>query len=260
MSNRTCRTFPAIRLQKSLMAAFVAALLPTSLAYADVRIHGATTVAFGLMNPNKARIEQIARVKLAVLPSSTGHGLADLAKGRADIAMLAEPLESAAEAVNRKNPGLVVQTDFSDKHVGDAFVQIIVHLSNPITRLTKDQLAGLYSGAIKNWSEIGGRDQSVMVIGEPTSSPYRLIRDALAISYTSDLRIVQNTNQTATIVAQAPGAISNISTAHNVPERNRLKVVETEIKLPLHLYLAYRKDARPEVMRVIAAAVEVGRP
>jgi hypothetical protein len=74
------------------------------------------------------------------------------------------------------------------------------------------------------------------------------------------LRIVQNTNQAATIVAQALGAIGNISTAHDVAERDKLRVLETEIKLPLHLYIAYRKDARDEVMRVVEALKEITKP
>jgi phosphate transport system substrate-binding protein len=234
-------------------------LLP-GLAHAEVKVRGATTVAYGLVSPHKTKIEQLAKTGLSVLPSSTGHGLAELAEGKADIAMLADPLESAAAALNAKTPGLVDLTVLSSEHVGDAFVQFIVHQSNPVARLSKAQLADLYSGKIKNWSELGGSDLPVIVVGEPTSSPYRVIRDALAIAYRSDLRVVQNTNQCATIVAQAPGAIGNISTAHNLPERDKLKVVETEVKLSLHLYIAYRKDARDEVLRVIEALKEVAKP
>jgi phosphate transport system substrate-binding protein len=229
-----------------------------SSAWADIKVHGATTVAFGLMKPQKAKIEQLAGVELTILPSSTTHGLADLVQGRADIAMLAEPLESAAAALNSKEPSLVDLDDYIGRQVGNAFVQFIVHPSNPIQKLTRTQLAGLYSGTIKNWSELGGNNQPVLLVGEPTSSPYRLIEEALAISYASELRVVQNTNQTAIIVAQAPGALSNISTAHDVPERGKFKVVETDLKLALHLYLAFRKDAPEPVRRVIDAAVSVG--
>ncbi|HWN49142.1 MAG TPA: substrate-binding domain-containing protein [Xanthobacteraceae bacterium] len=233
-------------------------LFLASSAWADVKVHGATTVAFGLMKPQKAKIELLAGVALTILPSSTTHGLADLVHGRADIAMLAEPLESAAAALNGKEPGLVDLEDYIGRQVGNAFVQFIVHPSNPIQKLTTAQLAALYSGAIKNWSELGGNNQPVLLVGEPTSSPYRLIEEALAISYASELRVVQNTNQTAIIVAQAPGALSNISTAHDVPERGKFKVVETDLKLALHLYLAFRKDAPELVKRVIDAAVSVG--
>jgi ABC-type phosphate transport system substrate-binding protein len=225
---------------------------------ADVKVHGATTVADGLMNPQKAKIEQLAGVTLAILASSTEHGLADLVQGRADIAMLAESLESAAEALNRMEPGLINLTDYTGRHVGNTFVQFIVHPSNPIQKLTNAQLAGLYSGTIKNWSEIGGNNQLVLLVGGPTSSPYRLIKEALAVSYASGLRVVQNTNQTAIIVAQAPGALANISKAHNVPERSKFKVVETDLKLPLQLYLAIRKNAPDQVKRVVDVAALLG--
>jgi phosphate transport system substrate-binding protein len=260
MSKATWSSVSTLRARELLAAAAFVVMFAPGLAQADVKVRGATTVAYGLMNPHKARIEQLARANLTILPSSTGHGLADLASGNADIAMLADSLETAADAVNNKTPGLVNLETLASRHVGDALVQFIVHPSNPIVKISKDQLADLYSGKIRNWSELGGNDQPVMVVGEPTSSPYRMIRDALAISYRPDLRAVQNTNQTATIVVQAPGAIGNISTAHDVPERDRFKVLETGFKLPLRLYLAYRKDAREEVMRVIEAVKEIGKP
>jgi hypothetical protein len=85
-----------------------------------------------------------------------------------------------------------------------------------------------------------------------------MIQEALGISYAPDLRTVQNANQTAIIVAQAPGAISYISTAHDLPIRNKLSVVACDLKLELQLHLAFRKDAPDEVKRVIDAARLVG--
>jgi phosphate transport system substrate-binding protein len=229
-------------------------------AQAQVRVHGGTTVAFGIMKPQQARIEELAGTGIVILPSSTTNGLTDLAQGRADIAMLAEPLETAAVAVNRKSAGLINPTEYESAHVGDALVQFIVHPSNPIRKLTKAQLAALYSGQITNWSELGGHDQQVLIVVEPTSSPYRMIRDALGIVYRSDARVIQNTNQSVIIAAQAPGALGNISTAHDAPERGRIKVIETELKQSLPLYLAYRKDAPAEVKRVIDAVAKAGKP
>jgi phosphate transport system substrate-binding protein len=238
-------------------AALVFLLAFTAGAAADVRVHGATTVTFGLMRPHKARIEQLAGVQLIILPSSTSHGLTDLVQGKADIAMLAEPLQNIAEVLNKQQPGFINLDEYIGRHVGNAYVQFIVHPSNPIRKLTNAQLADLLSGKIKNWSEIGGPNQPVIVVGEPTSSPHRMIKEALGISYTPDLRPVQNTNQTAIIVAQAPGAISYISTAHDLPIRDKLSFVDTELKLPLELHLAFRKDAPEEVKRVIDAVISV---
>jgi phosphate transport system substrate-binding protein len=225
--------------------------------FAEIKVNGATTVTFGLMKPNKERIEQKTGQTLAILPSSTTRGLSDLAQGRADIAMLAEPLETAADSVNQKQPGTVKMEELVGRHVGNAYVQFIVHPTNPLQSLNKQQLAGLFSGKTKNWSELGGANLPVLLIGEPTSSPHKMIREALGISYAPDLRVVQNTNQTAVIVAQAPGALSYISTAHDLPERDKLKVIDSEVKLPLALYLAFRKDAPDDVRKVVEAAAAV---
>ena len=226
-------------------------------AAADVRVHGATTVTFGLMKPHKDTIEKKAGVELTILPSSTTRGLTDLAAGRADIAMLAEPLETAAASVNEKQPGTVKVEELAGRHVGNAYVQFIVNPSNPKQSLSKTELAGLFSGRIRNWSEIGGANLPILLVGEPTSSPHKLIAETLAISYPPDLRVVQNTNQTAVIVAQAPGALSYISTAHDLQERSRLRVVDSPVKIPLALYLAFRKDAPAEIRSVIEAAASM---
>jgi len=237
----------------------VAIATMTAQANADVKVHGATTVAFGLMNVQRAKIEQLADVEVTVLPSSTSHGLADLVQGKADIAMLAEPLASIAASMNGKQPGFIDLAAYEDRHVGNAYVQFIIHPSNPIKTLTSAQLTGLFSGQIKNWQEIGGPNQPVLLVGEPTSTPHRLIKDALGISYSSDLRAVQNTNQTALIVAQAPGAISYITSAHDLAIRDKLKVAQSDLQLPLELHLALRKDASDDVRRVVEAAAKVGR-
>jgi phosphate transport system substrate-binding protein len=243
-----------------ILTAIAMVLLGSHVARAEVKVHGATTVAFGLMSPNKVRIEKMTGVELTIFPSSTTHGLKDLIDGKADIAMLAQSLETAVEELSEENRGRVSRMNLIGTQVGSAVVQFIVHPSNAITRLSKAQLADIYSGKVNNWSELGGKDLPIIAVGEPTSSPYRMIRDVLAISYRLDLRIVQNTNQSAVIVAQAPGAISNISTAHNVPQRDRLRIVETEVTLPLQLCLAYRKDAGAEVQRVVRASIEVAKP
>lgn len=246
------------RVTSIAFAALLASLIGAAAASADVRIHGATTVSFGLIKPNKDKIERMSGVTITVLPSSTTRGLVDLAQGRADIAMLAEPLETAAESINKKEPGSINVGDFASKHVGNAYVQFIINPANPLQTLSKAQLADLFSGKIKNWSEVKGANQQVILVGEPTSTPHRLIAEALAIAYSPDLRIVQNTNQTAMIVAQAPGALSYISTAHDLPERGKLKVVDSDVKLPLRLFLAYRKDAPEQVKKVVDAAASLG--
>ncbi|NOR62578.1 MAG: OmpA family protein [Rhodobacteraceae bacterium] len=49
-------------------------------------------------------------------------------------------------------------------------VIIMVHPSNPVQALSIEQLDGIYSGTINNWSELGGRNVPIIVYGRDQSS------------------------------------------------------------------------------------------
>lgn len=52
-------------------------------------------------------------------------------------------------------------------------IAIIVNNSNSIDDLTTEQIAGLFTGKITNWSEVGGDDKPVAVIGREPGSGTR---------------------------------------------------------------------------------------
>jgi phosphate transport system substrate-binding protein len=224
----------------------------------EVNVQGATTVSFGLMIPKKAEIERMSGATLKILPSSTSRGLSALVAGNADIAMLAEPLDDAVAAALKATPGSVDPSKLEGVHVANAETQIIVNPANAATRLTDQQVADLFGGKIENWKQVGGADMPVLVVTEPTSSPHQLLQKLFKFSMTPKARPVQNASQTAQVVAQVPGAVSYLSTAHQVPDRDRVKIVATETKVPLELYVAIRKDAKPGVRKVVEAAKQLG--
>src|SRR6185295_2246481 len=47
---------------------------------------------------------------------------------------------------------------------------VIVNKNNPITNLTKKQVAGIFTGAIKDWSEVGGTPGPISIYTRNTSS------------------------------------------------------------------------------------------
>ncbi len=56
----------------------------------------------------------------------------------------------------------------------DALV-VITHPDNPVDELTTDQLRDIYSGAITNWSEVGGNDAAIAVYGRADGTGTRAI-------------------------------------------------------------------------------------
>ena len=43
-------------------------------------------------------------------------------------------------------------------------VQVIVNIKNPVQDLSINQVQDIFSGKIKNWKQVGGKDQSIVVV------------------------------------------------------------------------------------------------
>ena len=52
-------------------------------------------------------------------------------------------------------------------------IAIVTNTANPVENLTLDQLAGIFTGEITNWSEVGGNDAEIVVIGREAGSGTR---------------------------------------------------------------------------------------
>ncbi len=47
---------------------------------------------------------------------------------------------------------------------------VIVNPSNPVSKLTREQLEGIFTGKIVNWKQVGGPDMKIIVYSRETSS------------------------------------------------------------------------------------------
>jgi ABC-type phosphate transport system, periplasmic component len=91
---------------------------------------------------------------------------------------------------------------------------IILNPSNPITNLTLNQVRDIYSGAISNWSSLGGPAKKVHVITREDGSGTRSAFESLVMGKTqiNPKAIVQNSNGAVRqLVAGDPDAIGFMS-------------------------------------------------
>ncbi len=64
--------------------------------------------------------------------------------------------------------------------IGYDAVAAVVNNRNPVRNLTREQLAGIFTGVITNWSEVGGEDRSIVVYTvRPESATYHVFRRAV---------------------------------------------------------------------------------
>ncbi len=92
-------------------------------------------------------------------------------------------------------------------------IAVIMDKANTVTDLTKEQIAQIFTGAVKNWSEVGGADQPIVVIGRESGSGTRDAFEELV--EVKDLCVYSNEiNSTGGVlakVASTPGAIGYVS-------------------------------------------------
>jgi len=56
---------------------------------------------------------------------------------------------------------------------------VIVHPSNPVTNLTIEQIAAIYTGEVTNWNQVGGNNAPIAVIGRDAASGSRDAFDSI---------------------------------------------------------------------------------
>jgi len=95
---------------------------------------------------------------------------------------------------------------------------IIVHQANPVTDLSQQQLRGIFSGTVKDWSEVGGTPGAILVILRPDSSPTRAALDPLLRApggaYRQDAVPAPDAETMVNIVATSSRAIGMVSAPH----------------------------------------------
>ena len=93
-------------------------------------------------------------------------------------------------------------------------IAIIVHPSNPIQNITLNHLQGIFSGKIRSWSELGGRDKPIYFVTREEGSGTRDAFETLVMKKKeiSNEALVEDSNGSVReIIANNPYAIGYIS-------------------------------------------------
>jgi phosphate transport system substrate-binding protein len=113
----------------------------------------------------QAFMESHPDTQVAVTGGGSGTGFSALINGTCDVAQASREIEPA-EVAQLKAKG---QTPEQIPVALDAVV-VVVNPSNPVSKLTFDQLSDIYTGKITNWSQVGGRSGKIVVLSRDKSS------------------------------------------------------------------------------------------
>ncbi len=137
-------------------------------------------------------------------PTGSGAGITAVQEGTCDIGLSSRALKDEEKAAGLKETVLAYDG-----------IAIIVHPDNPVSDLSIEQIAKLYTGEITNWKDVGGNDAEVVLIGREAASG---TRDGFeSITGTKDKcqyrQELTSTGDVITAVSQNPDAIGYASLA-----------------------------------------------
>jgi phosphate transport system substrate-binding protein len=189
--------------RRSLLAAATLCLTVAPLQAAENKLvlTGASTVAplaaeigkrFEKLNPGK---------QIDVQTGGSSRGINDARLGLADIGMVSRDLKSDEKDLQA----------FTIAYDG---VCMVVHKSNAVSTLTKEQIVGIYTGRITNWKEVGGADRRITVVNKAEGrSTLELFLHYFGLN-NSQIKaqvIVGDNEQDIKTVVGNPGAIGYVS-------------------------------------------------
>lgn len=102
---------------------------------------------------------------VAVTGGGSGTGIASLLSGTCDIAMCSRNIKEKEIALGRQR-GI---EPYEIKVALDGLA-VVVNPKNPVGKLTIDQLAGIFSGKIRNWKEVSGEDAKIVILSREVNS------------------------------------------------------------------------------------------
>lgn len=194
------------------MAGLVLAGSAVGGAYAQqekIVVDGSTTVG-PIAKQFKEYYERLhpGAINITVSESGSGNGAKSLINGVCDIADMSRFMKDKEfKAAVEKGIVPVAHVVAMDG------IAIVVHPSNPVEHLSIAQVRAIYNGTIKNWREVGGPDQKIVMISRDTNSgTYEtfetLVMDKEKIA--GDAEYVGSNGQARQRVMSTPAAIGYV--------------------------------------------------
>jgi phosphate transport system substrate-binding protein len=129
---------------------------------------------------------------------------------------------------------------------------IVVNNKNKVSQLTREQLEGIFTGAITNWKEVGGDDEKIVAYSRETSSgTYEFFKEHVMSkkNYASTVLSMPATGAIVQSVSQTKGAIGYIGLAY----------INKEVK-PIAVSFDGKNFVKPSIKAAKDKTYPVSRP
>ncbi|QGG47936.1 phosphate ABC transporter substrate-binding protein [Heliorestis convoluta] len=197
-----------------------------------VQVRGSDT----LVNMSQALAEEFMdkhpNVSVAVTGGGSGTGISALINGTADMSNSSRDIKESEIADIKEKTG----KDVAEYTIALDGLGFIVHKDSPIDALTMEQLKGIYTGKITNWSEVGGPDQRITALARETSSGTHVFVKEFILDneeYRPDALLQTSSATIAKEVETNQAAIGYVGMGYLTDKVKTLSVKKTEESAPV---------------------------
>jgi phosphate transport system substrate-binding protein len=152
-------------------------------------------------------MEKHPDVQIQVQGGGSGTGLSQVAKGTFDIGMS----DYFAESKEGIDAG-----ELTDHKVAVVGMTAAVNSEAGIKDISQQDLIKVFTGKVKNWSEVGGKDQKITLVNRPDDSGTRatFVQFALKNETPAEGVTEDASNTVKKIIGQQPGAIGYLALSY----------------------------------------------
>ena len=117
-----------------------------------------------VFNPVKEAFEKETGIKIRNLFGSASLTLKQLNTNVCETASVGISFDDMLEIMKKDGVEFADAASFRHVTIGKSVIHTIVNKDNPVSKLSKEQLKGIFTGKITNWKQVNGNDSPIIVI------------------------------------------------------------------------------------------------
>jgi len=151
-------------LLKVIVAAFCILGMVESVWAEELKVGAGAAATENIFNKIKDPLEKATGIKLMVNSSGPVQAIKDLDSGSIEAAVGGLTFPDWMLMMEKEGYTIADKSLYKNRVIGKDLVKVMLNKDVTVTALTKEQLAAIFTGKTKNWSEVGGPDKPVVVI------------------------------------------------------------------------------------------------
>lgn len=192
-------------------------------------------------------------VEISVTGGGSGTGFTALINGTVDLANASRQIKP--EEVQQAKDNGFEPVEFI---VANDAIAVIVNPSNPIQRLTLDQVSQIYKGEVNNWQELGGEDRPIVRLSRETNSGTHVyfLEEVIRLGSKEDKSIF---SADTLLLPSSEGIIAEVRDNPNAIGYDGLGYVTSEVKTIALTKTAESAYVAPSVQTVMDLTYPISR-